>query len=853
VWATPAIEDWDTWVRGQWQAQTLAEADAPLLLTSLQERSVWTRMQREDAVLLVSPPSMAALAESGYALLSAYEAHSERSHAWGKTDSESFRQWAAYFDRECVRRNWMPRAGLESRIGASLNPKTLPQEVLLVGFDRTTSAQDGLLRALAACGVQVEFAEDGFHPQPEFIRAAGLREEIAACAWWARAQVEKNSEARVGILVPDMSAMRCEIERTFRRVLMPKTDDVFAAEAMPFEFSLGQPLAHVPAIRAALLLLRWLHAPLLEEEVSWLLLSGFLFSSSVEYLALAKLDAKLRNAGSLSLEIALPAFLKRLDTRRLPSLAKLESVQRAAVASRVAEDDRLPGRWVDLTQSLLRDTGWPGAADRGTFYFQALRRWERALDEVAMLDFDGQRVGYRDFLQMLEAHALETVFSPESQGAPVQIMGALESSGQQFDALWFLSVDDGKWPQRGRPHPLLPNDVQRRFRMPYSDAESDLELAKAFTARIATSAPVVVFSHAERDQDGELRSSPLLPQNVGWKAVRPLPTPIDHMTEGLEEVEDASGSIAWPVDRSAGGSEVLSDQAACPFRAFAKKRLRAEELNRNDWGLSAAERGKLLHKALEKVWSPSEGALHSLDDLQSAIREGRLAGILTSAITKAFAKLDAMDDPWIRAYLMGEQRRLQLRLEEWMRIEAGRMPFEVIGCEEQLSGVGVGNLKLNLRADRIDQVDSFRRLLIDYKTGVVSPNDWKPPRPGDPQLPLYAVFGEVEDLRGVLFARILAGKNCFSGCVTDEAPQPFAETKRNAAFIKDPYTETMRDEWEIALLVLAEEFLRGEAAVNPKEGKKTCEYCPLPGLCRVAETRSLLEEKFDADGNDSDD
>ena len=813
---------------------------------------MWTRMQREDAALLVSPASMAALAESGYALLSAYQAHSERGHVWGKTDAESFRQWAANFDRECVRRNWMPRAGLESRIGASLNSKTLPQEVLLVGFDRTTPAQDSLLGALAACGVQVQVAEDGFHPQPEFIRTAGLREEIAACAWWARMQVEKNPEARVGILVPDMGAMRCEIERIFRRVLMPKTDDVFAAQAMPFEFSLGHPLAHVPAIRAALLLLRWLHAPLLEEEVSWLLLSGFLASSSVDYLALAKLDATLRNGASLSLEIALPAFLKRPETRRLHSLAKLESAQRSAVANRVGEDDRLPGRWVDLAQSLLRDAGWPGA-DRDTLHFQALRRWEHALDEIAMLDFDGQRVGYGDFLQTLEAHALETVFSPESQGAPVQIMGALESSGQQFDALWFLSVDDGSWPQRGRPHPLLPNDVQLRFRMPYADAESDLELVKAFTVRIAASAPSVVFSHAERNQDGELRPSPLLPQDVDWKTVRSLPTPIDHMAEGLEEIEDASESIAWPVDRSAGGSEVLKNQAACPFRAFATKRLHAKELNRSDWGLSAAERGKLVHKALEKIWSPSEGALHSLDDLQSAIREGRLAGILTSAITKAFAKVDVMDDPWIRAYLSGEQRRLQLRLEEWMRIEAERMPFEVIGCEEQLSGVGVGNLKLNLRTDRIDQVDGFKRLLIDYKTGAVSPSDWKPPRPGDPQLPLYAVFGEVEDLRGVLFARIRAGENCFSGCVADEAPQPFADVKRNASFIKDPYTETMRDEWEVALLALAEEFLRGEAAVNPKDGKKTCEFCPLPGLCRVAEARNPLEEKPDAEENDSDD
>lgn len=852
MWATPAIEDWDTWLRGLWQEQALADADAPLLLTSLQERSVWTRMQREDAALLVSPASMAALAESAYALLSDYEAHSERNHVWGKTDAESFRQWAAKFDRECARRNWMPRAGLEAKLATSLNPKTLPKEILLLGFDRTTPAQDSLLNAIAACSVRVEFANPAIDTQIKFACADGLCEEVATCAWWARSHVEKNPEARIGILVPDMNAMRSEIERTFRRVLMPQTDAIFAVQPMPFEFSLGQPLAHVPVIRAALLMLRWLHAPLREEEVAWLLLSGFLSSNGVEYLALAKLDAKRRNPGSLSLEISLPDFLKQSGTSRLPSLEKLVNMHKAAIANRVADEDRLPGRWADLAQSFLRDAGWagwPGSAARDTLHFQALRRWERALDEITLLGFDGQRAGYGVFLHTLESHALETIFSPESQGAPVQIMGALESSGQQFDALWFLSADDESWPQRGRPHPLLPNEVQRRFRMPYSDPASDLELAKAVTARIEASAREVVFSHAQRNRDGELRPSPLLPQNAQWQDVQPPTAAIGHSGQRLEEVEDASGSISWPRDLSPGGAEVLKYQAACAFQAFAARRLRAEALNRSEWGLSSAERGTLLHQTLEKIWSPSKGALHSLDDLQSAIREGRLAGILTSAITEVFAQFDAAEDSWIRAYLLNEQRRLHLRLEEWMREEAARLPFRVIACEKELKGVNAGGLKLNLRVDRIDEVEGSKSLLIDYKTGVVSPNDWKPPRPNEPQLPLYAVFGNVENLSGVLFACIRAGLTGLTGSVADVKAQLFANAKPNSTLAKEPYTESMRDTWHDALLALAEDFLRGEAAVNPKQGKKTCQYCPMPGLCRVAEARNPLE---DIDGEEND-
>src|SRR6185437_3170751 len=162
AWTTPPIEDWEAWLRRQWEARALAEGDAPLLLTALQERAVWTRMQREDAALVVSPASMAALAESAYALLSEYDAQAERNHTWAKSDAESFRRWAASFERECARRRWMSRAGLEAKVAARLSADELPQEILLAGFDRVTPAQEGLLRALAECGVRVHFAEMRF-------------------------------------------------------------------------------------------------------------------------------------------------------------------------------------------------------------------------------------------------------------------------------------------------------------------------------------------------------------------------------------------------------------------------------------------------------------------------------------------------------------------------------------------------------------------------------------------------------------------------------------------------------------------------------------------------------------------
>lgn len=850
AWTTPPIEEWDAWLERLWQTAVLASADAPLLLTSLQERSVWTGVQREEAMLLVSPASMAALAQEAYALLSDYGAQRERNFAWAKSDAESFRRWAASFDRECARRNWLPRAGLEGKVAAALKDELLPAEIFLVGFDHVTPAQDELLRGLVEKGVVVKLAGLGeAESRRSFACAEGCRDEITACALWARDAIEKNPEVRLGVLVPDLRAMRGEMERIFRPVLMPQSDDIFAAQAMPFEFSLGQPLAQVPVIRAALLLLRWLYAPLREEEVSWLLLSRFLPSAGAEYAALARLDAKRRASGSLSLEISLENLLEQREALQFEAVRRLRDMSRLAEDRQITQAEYQPGFWTDLVQQLLAKAAWPGSAERDTLHFQALRRWERVLDEIALLDFDGQRMSYEAFFSLLEAHALETIFAPESLGAPVQIMGALEASGQQFDAVWFLSVDDESWPLRGRAHPLLPNDVQQRYRMPYGNAASDLELAEAAIARIAASAPLVTFSYSERNKDGELRPSPLLPGDATWTRIEHAGILSSDINPLLEEIEEASGNLAWPVERSPGGSEVLKSQAACAFQAFAAKRLHARPLERSDWGLSAAQRGVLLHSVLEKIWRPGTGALHSLHELQSAIHEERLDGILIAAIADAFAPFDSVDEPWQRAYLATERDRLRLRLREWMEYEARRVPFEVIACEEELKDVDVGGLKLRLRADRIDQLENYDRLLIDYKTGEVSPRDWQPPRPDEPQVPLYAVFGNVDDVAGVLFASIRAGQMEFSGSLKDLNAQLFAAEKSTAALGKVTYTEQTQDEWQDALLTLAGDFLRGEAAVNPKYGKATCQYCPFPGLCRIAEVRSPLEEMEEAEGD----
>lgn len=851
IWRTPAILDWDAWVRRLWSDFAFAAGDAPTLLTPLQEQVLWKRALREDAALVVSADSLAALAMEAWSLLSAYNAHGARRTNWDHTDAERFRHWAADFERTCSRNGWLSANQIETTLLPHLADPAhvaLPAEILLVGFDRVTPAQADFLKTLEARGVVVSHqpAEPDFETADRaWVAASDLRSEIEACAAWARDGLRTNPQARIGVVVPAIAAARGLIDRIFRRVLAPGSEDIRQAPVrLPWEFSLGQPLADVPAVRAALLLLRWTAGPLSEEESSWLMLSGFVADTDTNVRAVAHHDARLRRYAVLATERTLASYRDSLaKAAALHDLRfRLNALQRGVDSHKLGTVARLPSAFVDLVPRLLEHSGWPGQRDADSVQFQALQRWQRLLDEVALLDFDGTRGSWKEFLDVLDRQAQETIFAPESHDAPIQILGPFESSGQQFDGVWFLGTDDGAWPQRGRMHPLLPPGVQRQFRMPHFDPEDDWKLAQAVTTRLLHSAPRMVFSFAEHDKDAELRPSPLIaglfakdaePSRVGDGAL--AGGTVAETT--LERVPDDSGVRAWPQEQNAGGADVLRRQAACPFQAFAAKRLRAQALDECEWGISPSEKGKLLHAVMERLFSAATPfPVRSRDDLVTAIDTKRIEEILGAHIDGAIQAQFGAEaaDPWQRACLAAEKRRLLIRIGDWLKLEAERQPFAVESTESPLRDVHVGGLLLNLRADRIDCLPDGSRLLLDYKTGNVSTAAWDGDRPADPQLPLYAAYGNVENVSGILFARIRSGKIAFEGRVRDAHALLSAQIPDKKDLVTNPYSDIMRDEWASALEGIAQEFLRGEAAVRPRDNK-VCGLCDFHALCRVAE------------------
>jgi probable DNA repair protein len=832
AWPAPGILDWKSFVRTAWERRT---RDGRLLLNPAQEQALWAGIagnSRHMATLLEGPRHrVARLAMEAHELLCSFAPRflgdTARS-AW-QQDARGFSDWLTAFDEACREGNLLSPSRLPLELLALLeNPEqTQRPPLLLAGFDRILPTQR---RLFDAWGTWRETALNEPAQQVSFYEAEGVEAELAACAFWCSRQLAANPQAKLLVVTQDAVGRRGEMERAFFNPSGP--------EAVPFfEFSLGIPLRQVALARGAYLLLRWLDGALAEHELDWLLSTGQAAAHAEEYAALQQYMRTLRHRNLERTHWTLEAFLNQPPASQLPEpwVRRMIEAQRDLKSRHGRAQSPLD--WAGLVPQLLEEAGWPGWRPLSSAEFQASDRWEKALEACGSLGFDGRRIPWQEFLTGL-AHTLdETLFAPQSHEAPILIAGPAESAGLAADAVWFLDADEDNWPPKGAMHPFLPPEVQRESLMPHGSAQLDWELAEAITHRLLATAGEAVFSFSRQHKGAESRPSRLVARLAG--PPQPLPeeltTPAALPPLALP-FEDAS-RIPFPPGKAEGGSSVLTYQSQCPFKAFATARLAARGWEPAEAGLTAAQRGQLLHAVLHAVWSGPPPGLRTLDELKSLDRRPFVAAHVHRV-------LEAEIRPNLRSrlprrYLELEELRLTALVAEWLDYEATRIGFEVVGVEVDRT-VELSGLTLNLRLDRIDRLKDDSLLVIDYKTGNVSPSSWELPRPDDVQLPLYAGFAlEPEEvLGGLVFARVRAGEQSFAGRAGDAAATLFDGLKGNNSLVKAPLTAEQLLDWRAYIEQLARDFVAGKADVAPREYPKTCERCRLQTLCRVEENQA---------------
>jgi probable DNA repair protein len=838
AWVAPNVMSWQSFARSAWDERS---ADGRLVLNFAQEQVLWADIvERGDqpAATLEGPRHrLASMAMEAHELLCSYAPRllEAKARSGWQQDAAAFSKWLAAFDEICAREHLLSANRLALDLISHLEQdRTKRAPLLLAGFDRLLPVQSKLL---AAWGDWREVEKGELATQVSSFFAPDAQSELEACAEDCRMHLSAAPDARLLVITQDAAKRRGEIERAFLK-------HADRSGSPRFEFSLGIPVGQVALARGARWMLRWLSGALEETDLDWLLSTGQAATSADEAAALQAYMRTLRRHGLQRTQWTLRAF-----TAQMPARLPVAWLQRMISAQRLIEaapSRQSPLEWAGLVPRVLEAAGWPGFQTLASAEFQAAQRWQLAVDTCGSLGFDGRRIAWKDFLGELNRIVDETLFAAESEDAPIMIAGPAESAGLTADAIWFLGADEDAWPARGAMHPLLPLEVQREAHMPHATPQLDWDLANSITNRLLHSAPKVRFSYARQNDGVDARPSRLVTPLAG--EAQPLPASLLlKSTLGPKTICYADTSrVALHGDANAsavnyaGGSTVLSSQSQCAFKAFATARLAARDWDAAEAGLTPPVRGQLLHAVLHAVWGGPPDGVRSQDELR-ALPDRR--AFVTGHVQRELAAHlpPSAREQMPRRYLELEERRLTRLVTEWLEFELTRQPFTVAGTEIDTTAT-VAGLTLRLRLDRIDRLNDESLLVVDYKTGEVSPKSWDLPRPEDVQLPLYAGFAEKPDgvVSGLVFARVRPGDRCFAGRVGDARGTLLNSLTGNSALVRDPLQAEDVIEWKEAIEQLARDFLAGRAEVNPREYPTTCERCGLQTLCRIQEHRDAL-------------
>lgn len=794
-----------------WQESAWRDpAGTPQLLTRWQELALWeeaiSSVQRD---ILLNAHATAKVAVQAWQLLHAWEAPLDIAAFDATEDSAAFSAWMSRVRRRLRERDWITFAELPGALRARVmfDASLVGDPPVLHGFDEITAAERRLFDAI---GVRYE------EPKPVLSRKAraaclDTAAEYASAAVWARQKLEENARIQLGILVPDLASVRATVERIFDDVLHASYG--FAGrgngDRKAFSVSPGASLADAPMIAAALKILR-LQNGLPREEASTLWQSPFL---AIDPDAGAKLDVELRK--------------HNVEHAHLGSPSIEGYFVKLAAAARALPERAKPSFWSKAYSRLLQHAGWPGTRSLTTVEQRQLEAWNELLSEFAQLDVVGDAISWHDAVSKLQQMGMATQQARETSLEPVQILDVSQGVGTRFDALWIAGMHAGAWPQKAKPNPFLPLALQRKFGMPGSSADLEFAAASRIAERLFGSAEEVVCSYPGRAAEEDQQPSPFIapfPQIAASPSAQTVAARAFSMVLSMEP-RPVDANLGLPENTpQRGGSKVLENQSACPFRAFAVHRLRAKEMDEPDVGLSALNRGNLIHRVLDFLWkelgTQSRLLTYPQEDLE------RLIG---HCITRALDEYVGTQEPSraLATFRELEQARLERLVHAWLEVERGRPAFRVFQHEESKE-VNIEGLLLGLRVDRIDVFEDLSHegtyAMIDYKTSKALRKEmWMGDRPEAPQLPLYAVNSGLP-IAQIAFGQLATVSTKLIAIEGDELNQQLAE-------------------WHQVIPKLARDFRNGHAEVDPREKPNPCEHCQLHSLCRVRELRRVEQDE----------
>ena len=714
AWRTPDIQPWQSWLAGQLAAAD-SRADIPTRINTHQSQVLWERCLRKELGDSVSGvPALVRLARDTWQRLA--DARVSIREVARSAQSEDQRLYAAAAGRYLAileREHWIDDAGLAAQVLelTDAGQVSLFKRYVFAGFDRARPAVTALQAALTNAGCEVILQPPTARGATPVVHEFEQRDsELRSAGAWARRVVEARPGAHVAVVVQGLEQTAMRDLRLLREGFVPGWQYGPLSLRDAVNISYGRRLSEFPAVAIGLLALRWLVKDLSASEVSRLLQSPLVGNG--ELAARSRLELYLRQMPDRAWAPSMiTAALRGRDEAAGGSdwLARI-----AAFSKRRRELPKYasPADWVMVIDDCLRALGWPGPGTRSSDSYQLINRWRELLNDFARLDLVSSSMSAAAAISQFEQMASETVFQPESRRASVQLMGPLEASGAEFDAIWIAGLTASNWPPAGNSSPLISRQLQLQHGMPDASPADTREWAATTLQRLTGSAPDVVCSYALVDDDVEQTATDLLgefdavaePEDPGWHAAQ-LAGRL-----ATEIVDDAIPPVRN--EKIYGGATTIQHQLSEPFSAFAFGRLGVRSIDRQAVGIPALLRGNLVHDTMFRLYH----GLPSADELRK-ISDSELVFAIGEAAEAATQRHLRQGDAVLHQLLQLERDRTLEVVTDFVLKDRQRGDFKVDALEGELE-FERGALRLKLRFDRIDRYADGSIGIIDYKTGA---------------------------------------------------------------------------------------------------------------------------------------
>lgn len=363
--------------------------------------------------------------------------------------------------------------------------------------------------------------------------------------------------------------------------------------------------------------------------------------------------------------------------------------------------------------------------------------------------------------------------------------------GGKFKHLWIVGAQNQNWFIQTKLS-AIPQALQYKHPLTY----------------LTLCADHITYSHPSVGENGEILH---LPKFINSQDI----------TESLSDEKSTLNTMDdWGVTHTpaeiTGGISLIQDYATCPFKAFAKHRLKLSAKKPTSHEMPANHFGTIVHNVLESVYQ----SIKSQHDLASITPEQ-----ITHFINIAWKQAKTTNNihPELRSIL---KEKMANTISDWLETDKER-PFFTVQSLESQTKVSINDYKITLRIDRIDQ-QAGQPILIDYKTGRANIIDTFHPDFIYPQMALYSL--SQTSIPTIAFAKVLHPETTWQSI--DLACHQSLNKALNARGAEEETYEKLKAQWLEKALACLTNFEQGYYPATPIN-PQVCEQCDFKSLCRI--------------------